>query len=66
MEAIGLSIPDTGKALGGDHRPLSRATIYRMIGRGELEAFKLGHRTLITVASIRATAASAPRLSAAA
>jgi excisionase family DNA binding protein len=65
MNPIGLSIPETGKALGGEGDPLSRATIYRMIGRGELEAFKLGSRTLITVASIEAMTAAAPRLLAA-
>lgn len=64
MKPIGLSIPDTGKALGGDERPLSRATIYRMISRNQLEAFKVGQRTLVTVASIEALAASAPRLAA--
>ena len=65
MKPIGLSIPETGKALGGEGDPLSRATIYRMINRRELEAFKLGSRTLVTVASIEARAAAAPRLVAA-
>lgn len=64
MKPIGLSIPDTGKVLGGEEKPLSRATIYRMIGRGDLEAFKLGSRTLVSVASIEACAAAAPRLAA--
>jgi hypothetical protein len=36
-----------------------------MIGRGDLEAFKLGSRTLVSVASIEALAAGAPRLEAA-
>lgn len=65
MNPIGLSIPETGKALGGEGDPLSRATIYRMINRGQLEAFKLGSRTLVTVASIQAMTAAAPRLLAA-
>ena len=64
MKPIGLSIPETGKALGGEGDPLSRATIYRMIGRGDLEAFKLGSRTLVTLSSIEALAAAAPRLAA--
>lgn len=64
LKPIGLSIPETGKALGGEDDPLSRATIYRMIGRGDLEAFKLGSRTLVSVASIEACAAAAPRLAA--
>jgi excisionase family DNA binding protein len=61
LEPIALSIPETGKALGG----ASRNTIYRMIARKELEAFKLGSRTMITKASIERVVASAPRLVAA-
>lgn len=64
MKPIGLSIAAAGKALGGDENPLSRATIYRRISDGSLEAFKVGSRTLITLASIEALAASAPRLAA--
>ncbi len=63
MEPIGLSIPDTGKALGGPEKPLSRNTIYRMIGRGDLEAFKVGSRTLVSVPSIKRVAENARRLS---
>ena len=58
MKALALTIPQAGAALGG----LSRATLYRMIGRGDIEAFKLGGRTLVTVASVEACAANAPRL----
>jgi hypothetical protein len=65
VKPIALSIPETGRVLGGDIDPLSRNTIYRMIGRGDLEAFKLGSRTMITVASIEALTATAPRLEAA-
>lgn len=61
MKPLGLSIPETGKTLGGT----SRATIYRMINRGELEAIKLGARTIITTESIEARVAAAPRLAAA-
>lgn len=64
LKPIGLSIPETGKALGGEGDPLSRATIYRMINRGDLEAFKLGARTLVSLASIEALTAAAPRLAA--
>lgn len=64
MKPIGLSILETGKALGGEGDPLSRATIYRMINRGELEAFKLGARTLVSLTSIEALTAAAPRLAA--
>jgi excisionase family DNA binding protein len=62
MEPIGLSLPDTGKALGGEGKPLSKATLYRKISSGELEAIKIGGRTLITTASIKALVAAAPRL----
>lgn len=65
MKPIGLSIPEAGKVLGGEGDPLSRNTIYRLIQRGHLEAFKLGSRTLISVDSIEALAAAAPRLEAA-
>jgi excisionase family DNA binding protein len=65
VEPIALSIPEAGKALGGAAEPLSRNTIYRMIARGDLEAIKLGSRTLVTTASIKQLAASAPRLAAA-
>jgi excisionase family DNA binding protein len=60
MKPIGLSIRDAGQALGG----ISRATIYRMIARRELEALKLGSRTLITTASLESCAANARRLAA--
>lgn len=65
LRPLGLSIPETGKTLGGEGDPLSRATIYRMIRRGELEAIKLGARTLVTLDSIEARVASARRLEAA-
>ena len=64
MKPIALSIAQTGKLLGGEDDPLSKNTIYRMISRRELEAFKLGARTFITMASIEAVAATAPRLAA--
>lgn len=64
MKPLGLSITETGKAFGGEGDPLSRATIYRMINRGDLEAFKLGARTFVTLASIEALTAAAPRLAA--
>lgn len=53
MEPLGLSIPDTGKALGGS----SRNTIYRLINRGKLKKVKIGARSLVTVESIKAYAA---------
>lgn len=65
MQPIALSVMETRKALGGEGDPLSPQTIYRMINRGELEAFKLGARTMITTASIERLVAAAPRLLAA-
>lgn len=41
-----------------------RTTIYALIAEKKLEALKLGRRTLITDASIRALVASLPRLAA--
>lgn len=65
MKPIGLSISEAGKVLGGEGDPLSRATIYRMINRGDIKAFKVGSRTLVDVASIEAMTAAAPQLQAA-
>ena len=48
MEALAVSVNDAAKVLG-----LGRTSIYSMIGNGQLEAFKLGRRTLIKTASIR-------------
>ena len=47
MEPLAVSINDAAKALG-----LGRTSIYAMIGDGRLDAFKLGRRTLVKVASI--------------
>ena len=57
-----LTIRKTCEALGGADDPLSDDTIYRLIKRGDLDAFKVGTRTLVTVASIEAYIAKAPRL----
>jgi excisionase family DNA binding protein len=54
MEPIAVSINDAAKALG-----LGRTSIYQMIANGRLEAFRLGRRRLVTVASIRRLAAQA-------
>ena len=64
MKPIALSVGEAGKLLGGAGDPLSRATLYRMLARKELEAFKLGARTFITMESIEARVAAAPRLTA--
>ena len=51
MNAILASIPDAQRALG-----IGRSTAYRLIDDGKLETVKIGRRTLIRVASIRALA----------
>jgi excisionase family DNA binding protein len=48
IEPLTRSIKDAGKLLG-----LSRTTIYRLIGEGQLETVRIGNRTLIKTASIR-------------
>jgi excisionase family DNA binding protein len=48
-EFLAHTIADTTKISG-----LGRTTIYEAIGRGELEARKVGNRTLIMAASLRA------------
>ena len=54
MKAILASIPDAQRALG-----IGRTTAYRLIDEGKLETVKIGRRTLIRIASIRALAGEA-------
>ncbi len=49
MEPIATSVNGAASALS-----LGRTSIYALIKAGRLEAVKLGRRTLITTASIRA------------
>jgi excisionase family DNA binding protein len=49
MEPIATSINGAAKALS-----LGRTSIYALINEGRLEKVKLGRRTLVTTASIRA------------
>ena len=51
MESVLISIPDACKALS-----IKRSTLYRMMKNREIEHVKLGRRTLIPTASIRAIA----------
>ena len=60
MKPFALSIPEACKALGG----ISRATCYRMLERRDLQGYKLGSRSFITLESIEALIERAPKLAA--
>ena len=60
MEPLTVGIDETKRLTG-----LSRPTIYRLIGRGQLDARKIGTRRLITVESIRALVGATPQREAA-
>lgn len=47
MERIAVSINEAGRAIG-----IGRTKLYELINEGSLKTFKLGRRTLVTVASI--------------
>lgn len=47
MEEIAYSVNRTAKALG-----VGRSTIYKLIKTGQIDAIKIGTRTLITTASV--------------
>jgi hypothetical protein len=49
-EPLAVSVPEAKRHLGD----CSTATVYRLMDRGALEKRKLGGRTLITMASIKA------------
>jgi excisionase family DNA binding protein len=49
MEAITTSVDDAAAALG-----IGRTKLYQLINSGDLQTIKLGRRTLIKTASIRA------------
>jgi excisionase family DNA binding protein len=53
MEPLALSINDTAKVLG-----VGRSSVYALIKSGELDAMKIGRRTLLTTESIRRLAQS--------
>lgn len=58
MEPLVVSVNDARKMLGG----VGRNKIYNLINDGELEAVKIGGRTLIPVAGIHALITSSPRI----
>ncbi|KQM57149.1 MULTISPECIES: helix-turn-helix domain-containing protein [unclassified Sphingomonas] len=49
MEPITVTVADAKKALG-----LGATKIYELIGEGRLQTVKIGRRTLVKTASIRA------------
>lgn len=49
MEPIALTVSDTTKATG-----FGKTTTYKLINEGKLTAVKVGRRTLVTVASMKA------------
>jgi excisionase family DNA binding protein len=49
MEPLTITIDDTKKAIG-----LGTTKIYELINEGKLETVKIGRRTLVKTASIRA------------
>ena len=48
-ERLALSVGETGRAIG-----VSRATIYRLIGRKQLATLKVGARRLVPVTALDA------------
>ncbi len=55
-DPLALTVKDTARLIG-----CSRSTVYELINEGRLEAFKLGAATRITMASVKALIANAPR-----
>jgi excisionase family DNA binding protein len=53
METLAISINETAKALG-----VGRSSVYALIKSGELDAIKIGRRTLLTTESIKRLAQS--------
>jgi excisionase family DNA binding protein len=48
MEQVATTVDDAAAALG-----IGRTKLYELISRGDLKAFKIGRRTLVTTKSIR-------------
>ena len=57
MEPIVLGVKEAATFIG-----LSKSRIYELIAEGQIEARKLGARTVIPTASLRAFVEAAPRL----
>jgi excisionase family DNA binding protein len=57
LEAIGLSVVEAARAAG-----VGRSTLYGALAKGELQARKLGTRTIILEADLRVWLASLPAM----
>lgn len=60
MDPLTMTIPDARRAMG-----IGQTKIYELIASGEIEAVKVGARTLIVVASIKQWLDRLPRVGAA-
>ena len=60
LEPIALGVKDAAAFIG-----LSRSRLYELIATGDIEARKLGHRTVVPTASLRAFVEAAPTKAAA-
>jgi excisionase family DNA binding protein len=60
VEPVAMQPKDAARFIG-----LSRSRLYELIASGEIEARKVGARTIIPTASLRAFVAAAPLKSAA-
>lgn len=55
LEPIALGVKDAAAFIG-----LSKSRLYELISEGSIEARKLGHRTVVPTASLRAFVEAAP------
>lgn len=62
MDQLGLTIESARRVLGGNDAPISRSTIFRMIAKQQVEAFKVGRRTLVTRESLQRYVEGCPRI----
>lgn len=53
LEPVSCSVAEAAQALG-----VSRPTVYRLIARSDFPAFKVGGRTLVSIAGLRSWVAS--------
>lgn len=56
-DKLAYTINEAAKSVG-----LSRSTIYKLIGAGQLTTIKVGNRTLIPTESLRALVDNAPKV----